>query len=49
MPIAGRGRLARLGPNLPLSWQAVLYADYDISLSRDQSVQALSLEARVSW
>ncbi|MCE9520856.1 MAG: autotransporter domain-containing protein, partial [Alphaproteobacteria bacterium] len=41
--------LAGVGLNVPLSAKAALYADYDLSLSRDQSIQSLSVGARVSW
>ncbi|MEQ1863524.1 MAG: autotransporter domain-containing protein [Micropepsaceae bacterium] len=41
--------LAGVGLNVPLSSRAVLYVDYDFSLSRDQSVQSLTLGARISW
>ncbi len=41
--------LAGAGLNVPLSSQAVLYLDYDFSLSRDQSIQSLTLGARMSW
>lgn len=37
------------GLNVPLSSQAALYADYDLFISRDQSIQSVSLGARVSW
>lgn len=41
--------LGGVGLNVPLSSRAVLYADYDVSLSRDRSIQSLSVGARYSW
>jgi uncharacterized protein with beta-barrel porin domain len=41
--------LAGLGFNVPLTSQVVLFVDYDVAVSRDQSVQSLSLGARLSW
>lgn len=41
--------LAGVGLNVPLSPWAAVYVDYDASLSPDQTVQAVSLGARLSW
>jgi fibronectin-binding autotransporter adhesin len=41
--------LTGVGFNVPLTSKAVLYVDYDVALSRDRSVQSVSLGARVSW
>lgn len=41
--------LAGAGLNVPLSANAVLYADYDLSWSSDRVIQSVSLGARMSW
>ncbi|MBL8779853.1 MAG: autotransporter domain-containing protein [Alphaproteobacteria bacterium] len=41
--------LGGIGLNVPVSSRAVLYVDYDLALSRDRSIQSLSVGARFSW
>jgi uncharacterized protein with beta-barrel porin domain len=41
--------LMGVGFNVPLTSRVVLFVDYDAAVSRDQSVQSLSLGARLSW
>jgi uncharacterized protein with beta-barrel porin domain len=37
------------GVTVPLSGEAVIYADYDVALSADKTVQSLSVGGRLSW
>lgn len=41
--------LMGVGLNVPLTSRLVLYVDYDAAVSRDQSVQSVSLGMRLSW